>query len=471
MSVFFPKNGIIIGKLTLKMPDLSYLYKDTKVKYADISKIVKSSDNPDSLPDLLQQTKGLNTSGFSEIDLSKIELADNIYPIAFDSTIKNTLYPFFDKLLTQQKMDKPLRILHYGDSQIEGDRITAFLRHRLQRIFGGGGPGLLSILQVYDSYITMNQKNSDNWQKFAVFGADTKRIKSKKYGALAAFAKFFNENQDTTKINISEASISISESKFSYSTVKKFNQLQLYYGNNNTGCKIKIYADGNLLIHDSLRTNTDFSVYTCNFDVTPKSLSIQFFAKESPDFYGLSLDNVSGIAVDNIPLRGNSGTFFTSLNYAHIQKMYQELNPGLFILQFGGNVMPYTKSVATANQYGEWFYAQIMILKRLCPEAAIIVIGPSDMSKKENENYITYPMLEPVRNAMKAATLKAGAGYWDLYEAMGGRNSMPSWVEANPPLAGTDYTHFTPKGAGIVANMFYNALMLEFVKYKNKKII
>lgn len=471
ISVFFPKNGIRIGGFTMKMPDLTYLYKESEVKYADISKIVKSSANPDSLPDLLQDTKELNTTSFSEVDLSKIELADNIFPIAFDSTLKSGLYRFFDKLTENQKQNKPLRIMHYGDSQIEGDRITAFLRNKFQKIFGGGGPGLLSVLQVYDSYITMNQQNSENWQKYAIFGADTKRTKSKKYGVLAAFAKFFNPETDSTKITITEANISISESKFSYSTVKQFNQLRLFYGNNHKGCAIKIYVDGSMILSDSLKLNTEFEVLSCNFSHTPSSIVIKFFAKESPDFYGISLEKSNGIAVDNIPLRGNSGTFFTSLNFAHVQRMYQELNPGLFILQFGGNVMPYTKNVATANQYGEWFYAQIMRIHKLCPDAAVIVIGPSDMSIKENENYITYPMLEAVRNAMKSASLKAGAGYWDLYEAMGGKNSMPSWVEANPPLAGTDYTHFTPKGAGIVANMFYNALMLEYVKYKNKKAL
>ncbi len=32
------------------------------------------------------------------------------------------------------------RILHFGDSQIEGDRITGDLRDALQRVYGGEGP-------------------------------------------------------------------------------------------------------------------------------------------------------------------------------------------------------------------------------------------------------------------------------------------------------------------------------------------
>jgi len=74
---------------------------------------------------------------------------------------------------------------------------------------------------------------------------------------------------------------------------------------------------------------------------------------------------------------------------------------------------------------------------------------------------VTYEFLPLVRDALKKATLDNGCSYWDMYEAMGGYNSMPQWVAADPPLAGADYTHFTPRGAKVIANMFYNALMVE----------
>lgn len=48
---------------------------------------------------------------------------------------------------------------------------------------------------------------------------------------------------------------------------------------------------------------------------------------------------------------------------------------------------------------------------------------------------------------------------------MGGRNSMVSWVEADPPLAATDYTHFSPLGARKVGELFYTALINEFAAY------
>ena len=52
-----------------------------------------------------------------------------------------------------------------------------------------------------------------------------------------------------------------------------------------------------------------------------------------------------------------------------------------------------------------------------------------------------------------------------MYEGMGGYNSMPSWVNAEPELARPDYVHFSPRGAKLIANMFYNALIFEYNNY------
>ncbi len=160
-------------------------------------------------------------------------------------------------------------------------------------------------------------------------------------------------------------------------------------------------------------------------------------------------------------MRGSSGTIFNRMEYGHLNRMYANLNVKLFILQFGGNVMPYIKDSTAAINYGRWFYSQLRTLKKMRPDASFVVIGPSDMSYKNKDKYVTYEFLPLVRDELKKATLKAGFAYWDMYEAMGGHNSMPSWVNAEPALAGSDYTHFTPRGAKLIANMFYNALMIE----------
>ena len=48
---------------------------------------------------------------------------------------------------------------------------------------------------------------------------------------------------------------------------------------------------------------------------------------------------------------------------------------------------------------------------------------------------------------------------------MGGENSMPDWVFAEPPLARKDFLHFTRDGARIVGELFCMALALEYMKF------
>ena len=138
--------------------------------------------------------------------------------------------------------------------------------------------------------------------------------------------------------------------------------------------------------------------------------------------------------------------------------MYNALDVKLLILQYGGNAIPHIESAQEADEYGSWVGSQIIALKKLCPDAPVLFIGPSDMSIKEGTTWVTRPWVEETNAALKKHALANGAAFFDLYTAMGGRNSMVSWVEADPPLAAPDYTHFSPQGASKMAELFCTAL-------------
>ncbi|HML84907.1 MAG TPA: hypothetical protein PKE52_07095, partial [Bacteroidales bacterium] len=69
---------------------------------------------------------------FSDLDTS--DIVHIVYPSDKASFIEG---------LHQKLNSSGCRILHYGDSQIEGDRISGYIRNRLQGIYGGGGPGFI----------------------------------------------------------------------------------------------------------------------------------------------------------------------------------------------------------------------------------------------------------------------------------------------------------------------------------------
>jgi lysophospholipase L1-like esterase len=90
------------------------------------------------------------------------------------------------------------------------------------------------------------------------------------------------------------------------------------------------------------------------------------------------------------------------------------------------------------------------------------------MSVKSGTDYVTHPQLENTRDALKKVALETGCAFFDMYDCMGGSNSMASWVDQK--LAATDYIHFSPQGARKIATLFYSALISEYNAYlKTKK--
>ena len=263
-----------------------------------------------------------------------------------------------------------------------------------------------------------------------------------------------------------EAWIKYQASRRGYGKARKFTRFKMFYGYNTQPVEFELYNGEELVMFETLDPNNSLKTVTWNFPVSPEEITLKFKGKDSPDVYGVLLDGNEGIAVDNIPLRGSSGLEFTRLDLNQLSQFFQQMNVKCLILQFGLNVVPHI--VEDYTFYENRFYRQLKTLKNINPDMAVIVIGVSDMSKKEGDYYESYPNIEKIRNAQRNAAFRAKCAFWDLYEAMGGKNSMPSWVFADPPLAGKDFTHFNYKGAQIVAQMFYNALIYEYQLYVNR---
>ncbi|MCB0402681.1 MAG: hypothetical protein KDD41_11395 [Flavobacteriales bacterium] len=458
IMLLFPKDGIKIGNSTIQFLTFNEFF------------LPEQSDSVASIEEDLAILFDSNVV-VSEIDSTIIKhrldsLKDFRASIQTNAKGKASINDFFAAL--ENANNKKVRIMHYGDSQIEADRITAYLRNELQIKFGGYGPGLFPVIPVARK-MSVNTEYSENWKRYAGFGVKDSSVTHKKYGALMAFCRYAPIPK-TTVLSDSlsyEGWIKIHKPKGSYGRTRSYQQLRIFLSNSLTEVKYRITADGVDVNMGTIASNTPFKTITTLFEKTPEEITITFSGKDSPDIYGLSLEGNTGVVMDNIPLRGSSGTVFTKQDAGQLGNMYASLSPSLIIMEFGGNTIPYTKSVKDAKAYGSWFQSQINFMKRLNPGAAIIVIGPSDMSVKEKTEYVTYEYLEAVRDAMKEAALNTGSLFWDMYEVMGGKNTMPKWVEADPPLAAPDYIHFSPKGAKKMAEEFSTKLFDLYNLYKD----
>ena len=465
-----PPNGVKLGEFTFHLPTFSEMFLEDEVEYTDVSEIIDNQFNIDSAA--VVEVDTAHGDNIKEVipDASYDSLVSRIHKLELTPTGRKNLFRFFERI----EKDSLIRIMHYGDSQIEGDRMTAFIRNKLQLKFGGSGLGLRPALQPYDFIFSARQENSDNWKRYPLYGKIDSLVDHKKYGAMAAFSRYAPLTYDSIPFrptNHYRAELNIAATKFSFKLTRRYEYFRMFYGNLQGPVQIRMGANGEIVLRDSLKANIDYDVIECDLPDTTNNISLILEGFDSPDIYGIELTSRSGIIVDNIALRGSSGLFFTLNDFDHSLKMYNHLKPDLFLLQFGGNMVPYLSEGGPKRikNYMRSFRAQIRRIKRTCPGAAIIIIGPSDMSTKQKDRFVTYKNLPELVEAMKNVALETGCGYWNMYNAMGGKNSMPSWVNAEPELARPDYVHFSTRGARLIANMFYNALIFEYNNYLQEK--
>jgi len=385
---------------------------------------------------------------------------------------------FFNSL-GNEKDASLVRIAHYGDSQLEGDRITYYLRNNFQKEFGGSGIGFIPLDDIVGN-MNYSRFSSPNWIRYTVFH---NRYGCSYYGLSGNVFKFSqyavvknekdtaagNKGKDTSlpKIDYKKvydnATVSIALGPQVY-----FNQVSLMYGHSYSPCLVNVYNQWNnqKILAETLDPSDGFSIHKLTFPNTVRSFMLEFTGDYSPDFYGLMVDGSNGVQVDNYSIRGHSGDGLLLINPLYLATQLKKLNVKLVIFQYGNNAVPYVNSDDRCKEMEDMYYSLFMLYKNAVPGLSILVIGTGDMATVINGEYSSYPYIPKLIEAQKKAALKAGCAFWDLHEVMGGENSILTWT--NNGLASHD-GHFTNKGQKIIGNELFKTLMNEYNQYKYRQ--
>ena len=375
--------------------------------------------------------------------------------------------PDFTEKLQEKLRSGACRILHYGDSQLEGDRITGYLRNRLQSMYGGSGPGFIPVKPVYNQ-ISAIVEPSENWIRYARFDPTKDKFAHKKYGLYMSVSRFTPaqkaelDSLSLQLVPVTTASVTIGKSSKTYTNFRKFTKIGLHYGNCRYPVVVSVFNNEKKIQQDSLITDGNYHEYKIRTDKTPENLRIELEGKISPDFYGLTLDGKGSVQIDNVAMRGASGTIFSSTDRDNYSQMARRLKPKIVIMQYGGNTMPYLKDSTEVLNYSKYVINQAKWIRRRTKDVQFLFIGPTDMCIPINGKMTTYPLLPYLNAQLAKRALENGIAYWSMFDAMGGKGAMEYWVEEK--LAGNDYTHFTHKGTKIISELLFTALYLDLTK-------
>ncbi len=338
---------------------------------------------------------------------------------------------FFNAL--KQSRNNQIRVAHYGDSGVEGDNITANIREDLQREFGGYGVGFLSITSQDITFRTTTKMSfSDNWKTISVL----------------------TNNPQNLPLGVNGfVSIPQSNSWVRYAT--KFSTAKLFYSNAKNSSIKYSFNDGSDQ-YANLKPGNDLKELTLSSQGgNASSIKITATMPDQAYFYGVSLESGNGVYVDNFPWRGNTGLGFLNISESSFQQFSKMLNYKLIILSFGAN------ETSFGSGDNKWYANQMVKvinnLKKAFPQTSILVIGVGDRGIKRGTRFVTDPNIPLLLKVQQDIVARTGVAFWNLFEAMGGYNSMEAWVQSNYALL--DYTHPSSKGAARMGDMIAKALI------------
>lgn len=397
------------------------------------------------------------------------------------------LKPVYDK--TPGSYDRNLRIAYFGDSIIEGDVITAPLRYFLQSQYGGKGIGFVPITSITADYRkTVKHEFSRNWESISFMTSSPPRtslgisgftfIPRPYYTTIrkvetAVIDSLFSPVDslnvaDSTDVAMEDAGTKDVRTYVNYDPwveytaadirggMASFERIRLFYSNASQDSYFTCAYDSGEPITFRLSAGDGLQTINISPNKPVKKIKLTFPADNPVHVYGVSFDESEGVYVDNFAVRGYSGMDFRRI-YADILAEFQRiLGYDLVVLQYGGNITD--PSVTNYQGYKRRMIGAIKHIQNSMPGVPILIVGMHDRSVRLDTGYQTSPDIPLLIRAQSEMASETGAGFFNLFEAMGGYNSMQNYVNQNPPLASTDYTHFTRHGGDKIAWMLIDFL-------------
>ena len=285
LCMVFPQDGLQVGSLDLRFPTLS-----------EVLSPADEAEMPEESPEELLRKRLEEMRMQQEAEYMRF-FRENPARIHFPDDSIALFDPLFAAL--DSARTHPMRILHYGDSQIEEDRITNMLRDELQDRFGGSGVGLVPVIQTIPS-MSVGQSCDADLPRYMVFGSQDMRAGHRRYGIAGQFVQL----DTTVTVRFFSRPLDVAPQHARY-----FDRLTLLVGNVDETLHVSVSQAGDKTVQAPSE-----GLKLLEFDMPDSTRRAVMTMSGYAELYGVLLDGETGVSVDNIPMRGCSGTVFTGMD-------------------------------------------------------------------------------------------------------------------------------------------------------------
>jgi hypothetical protein len=363
----------------------------------------------------------------------------------------NDKYPL-DKLLGQLLKAKErkgkVRIAWYGDSFSDGDILVSDLRDTLQSLYGGNGVGFVPITSEVAGFRRSVIHSFGGWNTTSILT----NSRSGQFGING-----FSYTPDSGNYVFYKGT-----NHFKHTST--FNTFRIFYTSAyNQKARILINREDSRVME---MVASEFpSMITVQAD-TIRQVSARFNLNGMTCF-GASLEDETGIYIDNFAIKGNSGLGLQAIPEKNLAAFDSLLHYDMIVLQFGLNVS--NSPTTNFTSYIKGMSKLISKLKEAFPETPILLLSVSDRSQRRQGQFVTMPVIPYLIQAQEKIAYDNKLLFWNLFEAMGGENSMAGFANSKPALANKDYTHLNFAGGKKVGLSFARSFIYEVEKYQKRR--
>lgn len=327
-----------------------------------------------------------------------------------------------------------VRIAMLGDSYIEGDIMSQDLRDMFQEQYGGRGVGFVPLHSDFPGFRSSVRMSDSGWKLH-----DVRTMKS----------------SDTIRQLSGDYAVAEDGATTTYKGASKRPRMQNWEHSSflfiaSDSAKVTLTTDGGSRDFDIMPSPDvqclEVPGVTSCFKVTVYTPGLVAL--------GAYLDSNTGVQLDCMSVRGNSGLPMRKINPRLCGRLRELVDYDLIILEYGMNSVNAEEEEYTA--YGIGITKLIKKLKALYPETDILLLGIGDRGSKDGASVVSLPTCQAMVNAQRKAASDAGVHFWDTRAAMGGENAIAEWRKRR--LVNADYIHLNHDGGRELAGRLFKAI-------------
>jgi lysophospholipase L1-like esterase len=342
------------------------------------------------------------------------------------------------------------RVLHYGDSPVTADSITADVRSLLQQHFGDAGHGFVLIAKPWAWY---GHRGVDIAGKGWLINAATQVRARDGFHGLGGVS-FEGDTGASAHFELAEDHA----------------RMEIHFLRQPGGGALAVEAGGQKL-GEVETAGPDQQPGYQTFPLNAGAREINLLVERGPvRLFGVSFErNTPGVIYNSLGLNG--GQVQSVVRYFDQPQWTEELqhqHPDLVVINYGTNESIYADYIE--RYYPGELRQVIQSVKAAVPRASVLIMSPMDRGQRDSNSRITtVPTLPRLVEIQRQMASEMNCAFFNTFQAMGGAGTMERWYDSTPRLVSADFTHPLPAGARKVGVLLDQALESGYRQFKARE--